>query len=118
MKDKDMSWVVGKIGFCSNDVLGINEPGGHYVYIHSIDDNNICEVSTITSLDDGNGNIKYSRIKNIKLGRTYPVPKKKTNFNRWVGLNVSKIKGIDVRFIFSIGNNRIYRNIIDSYKLW
>ena len=76
MADKDMSWVVGKIGFALDKDLGIvrkdnKESKGHFVYIHSIDKNNMCSVSTFISMYNNDGSVKASQIHN---GLVLPIP--------------------------------------------
>ena len=111
-----MSWVVGKIGYCNNEHLGIPFVGGHYVYIHSIDSDNKCVVSTITSLQERNGSIKQSRMKNLMNGVTLSVPKSKSKLPLWSGINRTKISDVYVGHIRNIKDLAISLDYIDFYK--
>jgi hypothetical protein len=120
MEVKDMSWVVGKIGFCLDKYLGITrvdnkESTGHFVYIHSIDKNNKCTVSTFISMYNEDGSVKANQIYN---GHTLPIPKYASSFNGFTGLQKQKIKNIDVRKIVSIGRWYISDGYIKAYKTW
>ena len=112
-----MSWVVGKIGYCNNEHLGIPFSGGHYVYIHSIDSDNKCTVSTITSLQNHDGSIKQERMFKLMKGYALSIPKleDKSKLPLWSGINRNKISGVPVKFIHNI-KDYIKSNYLDFYK--
>lgn len=90
--------IKGKIGYCTNRDLGLTNNqgqalnGGHYVYIRKYYKNTgTCVVSTCTSLEDDYGNIKTQKMKLLRDGKTYPVPKKDSNFPKWTGVNKTVI---------------------------
>lgn len=121
MDKKNMSWVVGKVGICKDIDLGIARVDGkksdvHYVYIHSIDKNNKCIVSTITSMYDSSGKFKDKAVYN---GNTLPIPKHSTNIKHFSGLNKSKICDIDVFKIYRIGSTFLLTDdYLKAYKYW
>lgn len=120
MKTKDMSWVVGKIGFALDKDLGITrkdnkDSKGHFVYIHSIDKNNLCTVSTFVSMQDENGNFKVNRVYN---GYLVPIPKKATQFKAFTGLNKDVISNIHISKIMSVGKFYITDDFKIVYKHW
>ena len=118
---KDMNWVVGKIGFCLDKDLGITrldnkDSKGHFVYIHDIDKNNKCTVSTFISLLNSDGSVKVNQIHN---GLVLPIPKYSTSsFKKFTGLQKDKIKNIDVKKIVSIGRWYISDGYIKAYQIW
>lgn len=90
--------IKGKIGYCDNRDLQLRDrhgnilTGGHYVYIRKYYKNTgTCVVSTCTSLEDNYGNIKTQKMKLLRDGKTYPVPKKDSNFPKWTGVNKTVI---------------------------
>lgn len=120
METKDMSWVVGKIGFCLDDNLGITRKDnkkatGHFVYIHDINKNNKCTVSTFISMYNEDGSIKASQIYN---GYALPIPKYASTFKGFTGLTKHKIKNIDVFKITAIGMVHIRDGFIKAYRSW
>lgn len=121
MAIKDMSWVVNKIGFCLDKDLGIKrkdnkESKGHFVYIHSIDENNLCTVSTFISMYNNDGSVKVNQIHN---GLVLPIPKyASSSFKAFTGLTKDKIYNVPVNKIMSIGKFRITDKYIISYKNW
>lgn len=121
MNTKDMAWVVGKVGICKDIDLGIarvdnKKSSVHYVYIHSIDKNNKCVVSTITSMYDSTGKFKDKSVYN---GHTLPIPKYATNDKYFSGLNKSKIFDVDVFKIYRIGNLfTLSKNYLNAYRFW
>lgn len=118
---KDMSWVVGKIGFCLDKNLGITrvdnkKANGHFVYIHSIDKNNKCVVSTFVSMYGDDGSIKANQIYN---GLVLPIPRYATSsFRAFTGLQKKTISGVDVFKITAIGKYYISDGYIKAYKHW
>lgn len=109
---KNKKYVVGKIGYCDNRVLGIKgrdgKPmkGGHYVYIREITGTNKdrCNVNIITSLEDGKGHYDFAKLHKAKYGMLYPVPQSDANFSRWSAINLNgNINNIAVKDIRNIG---------------
>ena len=98
----------GKIGFCNNVTLGINKPGGHYVYIRRIDKSGkTCDVNVITSLEDKNQKFTRKKLANVRAGFVYPIPFFDGNFKRWSGVTNNPKQGIPVSNIKGIGNRYI-----------
>lgn len=118
---KDMSWVVGKIGFCLDENLGIirkdnKKATGHFVYIHDINKNNKCTVSTFISMYNDDGSVKASQ---IYKGFVLPIPRYASrSFKSFTGLTKHKIKNVDVSKITAIGKFYITNNFIKAYKSW
>lgn len=106
--------VVGKVGFCSNRVLGIkdrngNDEGGHYVYIRSCK-NGKCDVNVITSLETSTGTFNFNKLHKVRQGYLYPIPKGDGNFKQWSAINLDgNIKGISLHSIQSVGQ-RYFRS--------
>jgi hypothetical protein len=96
---------VGKIGYCDNSALGIQRPGGHYVYIRGVSGSK-CDVNTVTSLEDKNG-FKTGRIRQVLLGNVYSIPFKDANFTRWSGVTDNPIKGVPLSSVQDIGKKKI-----------
>ena len=100
--------VVGKVGYCNNKDLGIKNrngeyDGGHYVYIRSCK-NDKCNVNVITSLETPWGAFNADKIKKVKQGYLYPIPKTDGNFSQWSAVNLDgNIKNIPIHKIKSIG---------------
>ena len=84
---------VGKIGFCDNSVLNITDKdgkpikGGHYVYIREVN-GNTCNVNVITSLENKNEFFQMEKLKKVKRGMLYPIPKDDANFAQWSAVNL------------------------------
>ena len=102
----------GKIGKCRNSVLGINRTGNHFVYIKKTRNRNKYDVHTITSIEntertndhtipiviDTRGNIRYldeKKLKALRNGNLYSIPKFDSNFPRWSGITKTPIRNID-----------------------
>lgn len=121
MKTKDMSWVVGKIGFALDKDLGITrkdnkDSKGHFVYIHSIDKNNLCTVSTFISMLNNDGSVKVNQIYN---GLVLPIPKYATSsFKKFTGLTKDLISNIPVNKIMGIGKFLITDDFQIAYQHW
>lgn len=105
----------GKIGYCDNLTLGItdkhNNPisGGHYVYICEINGNK-CNVNVITSLEDKTGRYEFHKIKKIKRGYLYPIPKNDATLPLWSAINLDgNIKNVKITDIKSIGKIKMKR---------
>jgi hypothetical protein len=99
--------LVGNIGYCENKDLGINKPGGHYVYIRGLNGNK-CDVNVVTSLEDSNG-LNEKRLLQVRKGNVYPIPVNDSNFSRWSGIGNNSIKDVGVVNIKKIGNKKIKR---------
>lgn len=86
------------------------------LYIHSsIDDKNMCTVSTFTSMQDSEGNYKFNRVYNGKL---VPIPRKSSKFKQFTGLNKEVIYDIPVSKRVSIGKYKISKNFKIVYTYW
>ena len=93
-----------KIGYVDNRYLGFKSNSkGHYVYINKINNDNTCNVNTIKSLEDRDGNFKYNKLKHVKNGYVYPIPVKDSNFKLWSGVNLQTIKNVNINNIKNIG---------------
>lgn len=99
--------IKNKIGYCDNRFLGINKLGGHYVYIRKVNNNGTCDVNVVTSLEDKNSRFDLKKLKQVKRGNTYAIPKYDTNFSRWSGINKIPIKNVKLNNIKDIGKKRI-----------
>lgn len=86
--------IKGKIGYCDNrDLRQLqSNTGGHYVYIRRVRQNGVCDVSTCTSLEDNRENIKIEKMKQVRNGKIYPIPKKDSNFQKWTGINKNTMR--------------------------
>lgn len=101
----------GKIGSCSNSVLRIGGSGSHYVYIKRSKRRNKYNVHTITSIENNSltskhtipitmsdGSTKFidpNKIRAIRNGTLYPIPKYHSNLPKWSGITHKAIKNID-----------------------
>ena len=103
----------GKIGYVKNKDLGIAilSHNGHYVYINK-DNGSTCDVNVVTSLEDKFGKLDRHKIKKVKQGYVYPIPKKDSNFTRWSGVILKPIKNIDKNKIIDLN----YKKIKQRYK--
>lgn len=106
--------IVGKIGYCDNRTLGIRDingkplEGGHYVYIRKLNDDNSCNVNVITSLESSPGIYNFVRIRKIRQGYLYPIPKNDATFSRWSAVDLSgNVKKVKVSKIKNIGCKRM-----------
>ena len=104
-----MKKIKGQIGYCDNKYLpGLEHlPGGHYVYIREVRSDGKCDVNVVTSLEDKNRKFNLDKLKQVKRGNTYSVPKDDSNFSRWSGINKTPICDIDVSKIQDIGKKKI-----------
>lgn len=98
--------LVGKVGYCDNKDLGINKPGGHYVYIRGINGNK-CDVNVITSLEDKNKQFNYKRLNQVKKGNIYALPLQDTDFSRWSGVGKNSIQNVKLSDIQDIDRKKI-----------
>ncbi len=99
--------IKNKIGYCNNRALNINKDGGHYVYIRKINNNGTCDVNVITSLEDENSRFNLRKLRQVKRGNTYAIPKYDANFSRWSGVNKTPIRDVKLTSIKNIGCKRI-----------
>ena len=106
--------IVGKIGYCDNKILGIRDAhgnpleGGHYVYIRKLNNDNSCSVNVITSLENRHGIYNSNKIRKIRQGYLYSIPKKDATFSLWSAINLDcNIKKVRVSAIKNIGCQRI-----------
>ena len=101
--------IKNKIGYCDNKALRINRPGGHYVYIRNVNKNGTCDVNIITSLENKNKQYNLDKLKQVKKGNTYAIPKYDANFTLWSGVNKTPIKNVRTNMIIDIGKKKIKR---------
>lgn len=104
---------VGKIGYCDNRTLGIKgadgKPlnGGHYVYIREKNGDK-CNINVITSLEYQNGNYNAKKIRKVRDGKIYAIPKSDADFSRWSAINLDgNINDIPISRIHNIGEKKI-----------
>lgn len=98
----------GKIGYVKNRNLGIRTlPNNvHYVYINK-DRGSKCDVNVVTSLEDKYGNFTNNKIRKIKSGYLYPIPKKDANFARWSAIELKPIRNVSKGNILSLNTKKI-----------
>ena len=83
--------------------------GGHYVYIREINGNK-CNVNVITSLEYANGNYNAKKLRKVRDGKIYAIPKSDANFSRWSAINLDgNIKNVNISKIKNIGSKKIKR---------
>lgn len=100
--------IKNKIGCSNQNLKGLEHlSGGHYVYIRKVNYNGTCDVNVVTSLEDSNKNIIGSRIRQLRKGNTYSIPKCDANFTRWSGINKTPIKNVKIINILDIGSKVI-----------
>lgn len=101
--------IKNKVGYCDNKNLkGLeNLSGGHYVYIRKVHKNGTCDVNVVTSLEDKKGKTNLERLRQVKKGNTYPIPKNDATFSRWSGVNRKPIKNVRVENLQDVGKKRI-----------
>ena len=73
---------VGQIGYMTNNDLGINKTGGHYVYVCEVKGNKV-DVNVITSLEYLSGKWNTKRLNKVRKGYIYPIPKSHSTLPRW-----------------------------------
>lgn len=98
----------GKIGYVKNKDLGITvlPHNGHYVYINK-DNGSTCDVNVVTSLEDKYCNFTNNKIRKIKNGYLYPIPKKDANFTRWSAIELKPIRNVRKRKIYNLNSKKI-----------
>ena len=100
-----------KIGFVNNKHLRIYyKKGGHYVFIRKVNKNGTCDVNVLTSLEHRNKQTKKleftdNKIRHLKLGNSYAIPKTDTNLPKWSGVK-KEVKVVDTKHIKNV--NRYY----------
>lgn len=101
--------IKNKIGYCDNkDLKGLEKiPGGHYVYIREVHKDGTCDVNIVTSLEGKDKLVDLKKIKRVRNGNTYPLPKNDATFTRWSGINKDLIKNVDILKIEDIGKKKI-----------
>ncbi len=87
-----------RIGYVVNRDLRINKAGGHYVYIDDLRNGN-ADVHVITSLESKSRIFDSNRIRKIREGYLYPIPRKDANFKQWSAIDLSLIRGVPVKKI-------------------
>ena len=115
---------IGKIGYCDNATLGIKgadgKPlrGGHYVYIREMNGNK-CNVNVITSLENKNEFFQIEKLKKVKRGMLYPIPKDDANFRQWSAVNLDgNINNVPLDKIANIGSRSMktrHKFIVGKY---
>ncbi len=99
--------IKNKIGYVDNKYLGINKPKGHYVYIRKVNNDGTCDVNVVTSLEDKSHRYDFNKLKQVKKGNTYPLPKYDTTFSRWSGINKKPISNVSINKVQDIGKKKI-----------
>lgn len=101
--------IKNKVGYCENkDLQGLQHlKGGHYVYIRKVNKNGTCDVNIITSLENKDHKFDFEKLKQVKKGNTYAIPKYDANFSRWSGVNKMPVKDVKVSKIKDIGKKKI-----------
>lgn len=101
--------VKNKIGYIDNKYLkGLEHiSGGHYVFIREDNKDGTCTVNVVTSLENRSNQFNFDKIKQVKKGNTYSIPKYDTNFSRWSGINKKPIDGVPIDKIQDIGKKKI-----------
>lgn len=105
--------LTGKIGYCDNRSLRLKDkqgrfiPGGHYVYIRNDNKNGTCDVNVVTSLEDKNRTYSENKLKQVRSGNTYAIPKYDANFNLWSGITKTPISNVKTSSILYVGKKKI-----------
>ena len=106
---------VGKVAFCDNATLGITDAygvpikGGHYVYVRKVNGNK-CDVNIITSLENKQGQVNPDRLKKVKRGFLYAIPKDDANFPQWSAINLDgNINNVKLSDLKSVGCKKMKR---------
>lgn len=100
MKKRKTNKLVGKIGWCSANTLGLDK--GHYVFIRSVYGNK-CSVNTFTSIKQKDGLYDLGKIKKIERGSLYPIPKKDSTLHRFSGIHKNVITNVPLDEVENIG---------------
>ena len=105
--------LTGKIGYCDNRSLRLKDKqgryisDGHYVYIREDNKNGTCNVNVVTSLEEQSGRYSLNKIKQVRKGNTYSIPKYDANFSLWSGINKHPVENVRTDKIVDIGKKRI-----------
>lgn len=96
-----------KIGYVDNRYLGIDKPSGHYVYIRKVNNDGTCDVNVFTSLEHKDKETNKfvftdNKLKHLKYGNTYSIPKTDTNLPKWSGIK-KEVKTIKTEHIKDVG---------------
>lgn len=86
----------GKIGWADGNIL--NTRSGHYVFIRSCK-NSKCKVNTFTSIENYYAQISSTKIKKVKEGKIYAIPKTDLNLKRFSGIDKRVISNVDIKDI-------------------
>ena len=103
----------GRIMSCSDEDLGIPDSAGrHYVYVKKGKSKDKYDVNVITSIENFERDEKHTmplqitdsgrmvyldpkKLKAIRKGNLYPIPRFEANFGKWSGITRHPIKDID-----------------------
>lgn len=92
-KKKPKNSCIGKVGWCAGEVLGL--PIGHYVFIRRVR-GNLCDVNTFSSIENKNGKFEIAKVRMIKEGIIYPIPKSDDTLKRFSGIDRRVINNIPI----------------------
>ena len=106
MAKRKVNSLIGKIGWCSGETLGLSK--GHYVFIRRVYGDK-CSVNTFTSIKQKNGKYKPSKMNMIESGSLYPIPKRDITLRRFSGIHKKTIKNVPLSDVEGIGNQRLKR---------
>lgn len=107
MKRYSPKYYEGKVGWCDSNTLGLSS--GHYVFIRKVKRNGLCDINTLTSIENRNGRYEIPKIDMIKKGVIYPIPKNDDSLRRFGGVDKRIIKNVPLEKINNLGNNYIKR---------
>ena len=106
-KRKPTDKLVGKIGWCDAETLGLDV--GHYVFIRRIYGNK-CSVNTFTSLINNKTNrYTINKFDQVKNGTIYPIPTKDTTLPRFGGVHNNVITQVPLNEVRDIGKYSLKR---------
>ena len=80
-----------------------------YVFIRKVKRNVLCDINTLTSIENRNGRYEIPKIDMIKKGVIYPIPKNDDSLRRFGGVDKRIIKNVPLEKINNLGNNYIKR---------
>lgn len=106
MSKKKNHPLVGKVGWCDKDTLGLNT--GHYVFIRRVYGNK-CSVNTFTSIKTRDGHYDTRKLKSVERGSVYPIPNKDTTLPRFGGVHNKVITNIPIDKIQDVGRYSLKR---------
>ena len=105
-KKKKVHPLVGKIGWCDGNTLGLSKP--HFVFIRRVYGDK-CSVNTFTSIEYDDNRYNYNKVKQIANGTVYPVPKNDLTLHRFSGVHKNVITNVPIVKIRNIGRNSLKR---------